>query len=353
MTAKTGAPLTWNVQITDGRGNPTPEFMRRWEDLRAINSSIPQLSTPAQVSALLDILGNTRGSILYRSAAGWALLLPGTSGQLLETLGPGNDPQWTTFTANIQALLDSIGSTRGDVLFRGAGGWSVLAPGTAGQVLTTGGAGADPSWAAGGGGGGGSGLFNQVMSATPTSAGTGLTSWFNQGSATVADSATGICITAPSSGGSNSFAGRYKAAPAAPYTVTALLTCTQNSSAFGALAFGWYDGTKLHHIEYDLGNTGAFATLNVNRWSNPTTYSSTDITIGNQNNVDVPIWFQLSDDGTNVYFRYGTDGANFFTAYQVAKASGFLSSYSNIMFANDPVNSQKFVTLMSYKEHSP
>lgn len=49
-------------------------------------------------------------------------------------------------------VLDWIGSTRGDVLYRGASGWAVLAPGTSGQALLTGGASADPSWGAPSGG---------------------------------------------------------------------------------------------------------------------------------------------------------------------------------------------------------
>ena len=42
--------------------------------------------------------------------------------------------------------LDVIGSTRGALTFRGASGWGVLAPGAAGQALTSNGAGADPSY---------------------------------------------------------------------------------------------------------------------------------------------------------------------------------------------------------------
>jgi hypothetical protein len=49
-------------------------------------------------------------------------------------------------------ILDSIGSTRGSVLYRGASGWAILTPGTSGQVLTSNGAGADPSYQAAGGG---------------------------------------------------------------------------------------------------------------------------------------------------------------------------------------------------------
>ena len=63
---------------------------------------------------------------------------------------------WTVLQGNISsasALLDTIGSTRGSVLYRGATGWAVLAPGTSTHVLTSNGAGADPSYQAAGGGG--------------------------------------------------------------------------------------------------------------------------------------------------------------------------------------------------------
>jgi len=45
------------------------------------------------------------------------------------------------------AILDSIGSVRGSLLYRGAAAWSILTPGTAGYALLSGGAGADPSYA--------------------------------------------------------------------------------------------------------------------------------------------------------------------------------------------------------------
>lgn len=46
-------------------------------------------------------------------------------------------------------VLDSAASNaQGSILYRGASNWSALAPGTAGQVLTTGGASANPSWGA-------------------------------------------------------------------------------------------------------------------------------------------------------------------------------------------------------------
>jgi hypothetical protein len=55
----------------------------------------------------------------------------------------------STITAQIEharALLDLLGATRGSILYRGASGWTVLTPGTAGHALLSGGAGADPAY---------------------------------------------------------------------------------------------------------------------------------------------------------------------------------------------------------------
>lgn len=52
-------------------------------------------------------------------------------------------------TVTSTTMLDSIGATRGQVLFRGAATWTALATGTAGQFLRTGGAGADVTWVTG------------------------------------------------------------------------------------------------------------------------------------------------------------------------------------------------------------
>lgn len=48
------------------------------------------------LNTLLDTVSSTQGSILYRNAAGWVALSPGTSGQYLQTQGAGANPQWAT-----------------------------------------------------------------------------------------------------------------------------------------------------------------------------------------------------------------------------------------------------------------
>lgn len=61
------------------------------------------------------------------------------------TIGGASTALGGTVTAT--TIFDSIGSTRGSVLYRGASGWAILSPGTAGLALTSGGAGADPVYA--------------------------------------------------------------------------------------------------------------------------------------------------------------------------------------------------------------
>jgi hypothetical protein len=149
------------------------------------------------LSAFLDhALTNARGSILTRTSLGWVNLAPGSAGTYLKAAGAGADLSWdvptgsgtvtsvatgsgltggpitTTGTvalatiasdrifANISggsavpsantltAILDHIlGTTQGAVIYRNATTWTVITPGTSGQVLTTGGAAANVSWA--------------------------------------------------------------------------------------------------------------------------------------------------------------------------------------------------------------
>ena len=150
---------------------------------------------PATVSRLFDsVFGATQGAVLYRSASAWVMLTPGTSGQILTTGGAAANPAWANapagapianllLLANISGstaaasgntlsnILDAVlGSSRGMLVYRGASGWTALAPGTTGQVLQTGGAAGDPSWVSGGGGGGASITTSDTPPASPRDA---------------------------------------------------------------------------------------------------------------------------------------------------------------------------------------
>jgi hypothetical protein len=156
------------------------------------------------LSTYLDAaIGSARGSILRRDATQWSVLAPGSSGTYLKSGGASADVSWDSpvgagtvtsvnsgagltggpitasgtlslapvangsVLANISGsslapsattltlLMDNaFGSGRGQLVYRGASGWSALSPGTNGFYLQTRGSGADPIWTSVKGGGG-------------------------------------------------------------------------------------------------------------------------------------------------------------------------------------------------------
>lgn len=204
------------------------------------------------------------------------------------------------------------------------------------------------------------GLFAPIVGpAVPTRASTGLTSTANLGSATVADSASGIVISeAPHSG--DNLRLLYAPAPSTPYSITALLVGFWPRIQYLKTGIGWFDGTKIQEISIVGADTTLTPStqvplhLTVTNWSNFSNFSSNSVVLYL---YDYPyVFFKLTDDGTNVSFGFSLDGANFYTAYSIAKASGFLgaSGYTNVFFgcnANDEgTGAQYFInTLMSWE----
>lgn len=76
-------------------------------------------------SGVLDLLGSTRGSVLYRGSGGWIALTPGTSGQHLITGGAGADPSWATASGSGLPAGSS-----GDIQINTSGAFAALTPGT-------------------------------------------------------------------------------------------------------------------------------------------------------------------------------------------------------------------------------
>lgn len=288
----------------------------------------------------------------------------------------GQTADATQVMANFNALvtclnsLNPAGSTNAVQYNAGSGSFGGAGPLTDGQLLIgssgaapqaqtlTAGSGIQITNGAGAitiaatGGGSGAGLYRQVMSATPTSAGTGLTTWLNQGSAAVSDSAVGISLSAPTSGTTPNMVARYGAAPTPPYTITALIGATRNSNNFSGAGIGWYDGAnKLHVISVIVFNGGA-PRIEVEKWNSATSWNSNDFQ-SNANSFSQPIWFRLQDDGTNVSFAFSQDGANFLQVFAIAKSSGWLgaSGYSNVMFFANPQGGQTVSSLMSWAQN--
>lgn len=114
--------------------------------------------TPIVLTSGQILIGSTGvDPVAAAISSGTGILVGNGAGSITVSLANANN---NTIKSNISgisaapvdntltAIIDSaIGSTQGNTLYRNATIWTVLAPGTAGQVLTTGGAAADPSWA--------------------------------------------------------------------------------------------------------------------------------------------------------------------------------------------------------------
>lgn len=195
--AKILTPLANNVPIVDEDGNPTPYFQRVMQEL-----------TDARVSAsLIDALGGDPGA---NEVVIWDDIT--------------ND---LTF-ASISEVLDIISSAHGSIIYRDTGSWQALAPGTAGQILQTNGAGADPSWITP------SSVPTLYEAGPPTPPTTSdFATWMNQDASTVSDGTGAMILKAGLDGVVH---GREKATPSAPFNVYCrvnvdMLSTAANTSA--------------------------------------------------------------------------------------------------------------------------
>lgn len=145
-------PLDQKFALVKPDGTPTDYFIR-WAQQRQID--ITNGIDAAQALAIIEQFTADHPLI----AGSGITLTP--SGDIADDV---------TIAAEVQAILDQISSTQGTVLFRGAADWQGLAPGTSGHFLKTNGAGADPEWAAASGGGGSWSLVDQ--SGAPIASGT-------------------------------------------------------------------------------------------------------------------------------------------------------------------------------------
>lgn len=185
------------------------------------NIKFSQFTTAASLSATGQIVGfdGVNNIRLTKAALEGSLNLGNLAGavdagtQVIGTLAAGNGG-----TGNNTYV-------QGDILYADSGGGlSRLAAGTAGYVLTTNGAGADPSWAAGGGGGG-------VTSVDVSGGTTGLT--FTGGPITTSGTITAGGTLAAANGGTGA---------AAPYL--------NSEISYRSMYRAWW----LNNVSYPYGN---------------------------------------------------------------------------------------------------
>ena len=334
-----GVPSATQPNFTDLSGNASLSQLPSISNNSVLGNNSGGTAVPSTLSAsnVLDFIGATQGQVLYRNATQWVALNPGTNGQVLTTAGAAANPSWTTVsgtgtvtnvatnngltggpitttgtiglatiaTGNALAytgagsgvpvattpstLLDVIGSATGDLLYRSSGGWTVLAPGTNGQVLTQGAS--TPAWGnagtltnvtiSAGTGIGTSGTCNISTSGTCTvrlnAATTNLTD-VSSGTWTPTD-ASGASLTFTSSAGYTKLGNMVFAYAQIAYPSTA----SGASAAISGLPFNFPSSTYGRQCSINYTNDGS----GLNFWILPTVSSAT-MTFQSQSNVAIP-----------------------------------------------------------------
>jgi hypothetical protein len=97
----------------------------------ANNSGGTAIPSALSASQILDMINNVQGDILYRGASGWSSLAPGTSGQVLTTAGASANPSWATVsgTGTVTNIATNNGLTGGPITTTGTIGLTPIAPG--------------------------------------------------------------------------------------------------------------------------------------------------------------------------------------------------------------------------------
>jgi hypothetical protein len=111
----TSSPGSAATTIAPGAVTLSKQAPLAGNSVEANNTGSPATPSALSPSQVLDIIGNTRGAILYRGAGGWTLLSPGASGTFLGANGAGADPTYQTPSGGGGASLPA-GTNQGDML---------------------------------------------------------------------------------------------------------------------------------------------------------------------------------------------------------------------------------------------
>ena len=187
------------------------------------------------------------------------------------------------------------------------------------------------------------GLYSGLMSSdAPTQANTGLDTWYNQGSCTLSEHAGGLTILNPTLGSSDNIGGLYRAAPAAPWVLTTLVSISCPPGNYPAARLGFIDTTTGRTSSFGFCANG---TLYVANFSAPSSWAG-DLATVSVAGTRV-LWLRLSDDGSSLHFSYSWDGVNFVELYSVSRSSAY-AGYTHVFFGASSYNITAAATLLSW-----
>lgn len=172
------------------------------------------------------------------------------------------------------------------------------------------------------------GIFGGLITLPPV-----LSNWTQHnisGGSSVADSSVGPVIKDAFTTGAR-IRGLYKAVPATPYTIDALISARLPAANYSGAGIYFTDGTKVQAFGSSYINGLVNRVMN---YSNATTFSAEATTVQSWLFEATLMWHRVVNDGTNISFYHSSDGVNWNLRYSVAKSSGYLGSsgYTKIGF---------------------
>lgn len=292
-------PLDQKFKVVNPDGTPT-EYFIRWAQQKQID-----IGTSLTLQDLQDYLD------AHQIVAGVGIqFAPGPNGNLNQN---------PVIHADAQAILDEITATRGAVLYRGLGGWAALLPGTAGYLLSTNGAGADPAWIAPSGGGGHPWFLSPPLASRFTlSNGGGATNM------TLTDDTDVGLIFDPNTfaGASLSHAFALENVPggaASNFTLTARCEGSSNNEfEYNGFGLCLYESATDKFIAFyhmrDYGTPGS-GSIAVDYWNSPSSFNSDQRLMRGVMQLH---WRRVVHTGGNYLFQVSATGKRWITILTVA-----------------------------------
>lgn len=274
-------------------------------DLLANISGSSAKPVATTLSALLDaVLSSTQGAIVYRDSSLWKALAPGSSGQLLTCGGASANPSWNTFSAGAPTPLSGTYASRPGSPSSGQIYYCTDAPA---RLLYQAGA-----WQ----------IFHRDSLVTPYN--DANYSWVNQGSATLSAFGPFSFVSSPATTTDNVIL-KVTNVPAAPYTYTIFIKPLIIGLTYLHCGICLYDSVSGHFITCDVRGSNAWNSggtsdylLEIVKWNSSSSVSATYVNMGAPAFTD-GIWFQIVDDNTNRTFKWSSDGVNFSKLFTVGR----------------------------------
>jgi len=175
--------------------------------------------------------------------------------------------------------------------------------------------------------------------------------WINQGSATVTAEKDTILLTPPTGTSGHNWRIRKKAAPATPYTITAIFKVNNdlgNANDRGAIGFRQSSDGKLVTLGVALQNPPYIDALD---WTDPTTYGgTTHFTNTPAATLSYGLFhLRIEDDGTNRKYYYSTDGILFILLLSHARTT-FLTADEVFFGSQNFATNTTTMRLLSWKQ---